>query len=322
LHWYHETGYDLVTVKNPAPGEWQLVADIDPDNQVMIVTDLKLRLDELPNYVAENEALDISVSFTEQGERITRSDFLKLISLDLQQTDIQGRKRDWHMQQDKTQSGLYVQAVGETLSPGVQTFRLVANGRTFQRQSELTLEVVENPVKLDVSGDADIEPAQITIALLPDPDIIDSNNFEVGVSIGNSAGDSKELVLEPDNGLWRLVLNVPPEGERLVVNFSVAAKTLRGHALAPKIRPVILDDKTIAEILSPQQDDIGEKDDTDSVDSDAIESEIDEKPNWVMTAVIAVGVNLVLGIGGFFLYKKLKKRATEQQSKLIERLEI
>ncbi len=322
LHWYHETGYDLVTVKNPVPGEWQLVADIDPDNQVMIVTDLKLSLDELPNYVAENEALEISVAFTEQGERITRSDFLDLVSVDLQQTDTQGRKRDWHLEQDKAQSGSYVQAVGETLSPGVQTFRIVANGRTFQREIEQTLEVVENPIKLKVSGDADAEPAQIMIDLLPDPEIIDQNSLKVSVTIGNAAGDSKDLVIEPDSGSWRLVLNVPPEGERVVVNFSVTAKTLRGNAVAPKVRPVILDDKTIADLLSPPEDELDEIDDEDSfVDDEAeAESEIDEQPDWVMTAVIAVVVNLVLGVGGFFLYKRMKKKAAEQQSKLIERL--
>jgi len=320
LHWYHETGYDLVTVKKPIQGEWQLVADIDPDNQVMIVTDLKLRLDELPNYVAENEALDIRVSFTEQGELLTRSDFLDLVSLDLQQTDIQGRKRDWHMQQDKEHSGLFVQAVGETLSPGEQTFRIVANGRTFERESVQTLEVVENPIKVDVSGDADVDPAQITIDLLPNTDIIDQNSLAVGVSIGNAVGDSKDLVLEPDDGLWSLVLKVPPEGERLVVNFSVEAKTLRGNAVVPKVRPVILDDKTIADLLSPQEADDG-IDDDDSFDDEAeTNGEIDEQPDWVMTAVIAVVVNLVLGVGGFFLYKKIKKRAAEQQSKLIERL--
>ncbi len=43
-------------------------------------------------------------------------------------------------------------------------------------------------------------------------------------------------------------------------------------------------------------------------------------PDWVMTAVIAVVVNLLLCVAGFFLYKNIKKRAAEQQSKLIERL--
>ena len=40
--WYKDQGYDLITVGSPARGEWSLRADVDPDNRVMIVTDLKL----------------------------------------------------------------------------------------------------------------------------------------------------------------------------------------------------------------------------------------------------------------------------------------
>ncbi len=99
--------------------------------------------------------------------------------------------------------------------------------------------------------------------------------------------------------------------------------------MIPKVRPVILDDKTIAKILSQKKDDVNEVDDQiddqiveeDSINGNETESEMEEQSNWVITAVIAVVVNLILGVGGFFLYKKLKKRAAEQQSKLIERLE-
>ncbi len=256
LNWRHESGYDLVTVKNPVSGEWELVADVDPDNQVMIVTDLKLKLEELPNYVAENEFLDISVSFTEQGRRITRSDFLNLVSLDLQQTDVLGRKRDWRMEPGKAQKGSYVQAVGETLSPGVQTFRIVADGGTFQREIEQSLNVVDNPISLNVSGDIDSEPSKIRISLSPNPDIIDLNNLQIIATIGNAAGERKDLVVESGNGVWRMALDIPPKGDRLVINFSVAGKPLRGNAVAPKVRPVILDQNTLAELFPPEEDNL------------------------------------------------------------------
>ena len=329
LSWRHESGYDLVTVKNPIPGEWQLLADVDPDNQVMIVTDLKLKLDELPNYVAENEALNISVSFSEQGQPITRSDFLNLVSVDLQQTDEQGRKRDWHMEQDKGQKGLYVQVVGETLSPGVQTFRIVANGGTFQRQIEQRVNVVENPISLDVSGDIESEPSKIRISLSPNTDIIDLKNLQIIATVGDAAGNRKDLVMEPDNGVWRMALDIPPKGDRLVINFSVTGNTLRGNPVAPKVRPVILDENTLAELFPPEKPIIEEKEsveekpiiaEQDSLEEDPVEMDNPSDPGWVMTAVIAVIVNLVLGVAVFFLYKKLKKRSAEQQSKLLERL--
>ena len=137
--------------------------------------------------------------------------------------------------------------------------------------------------------------------------------------------------MEPDNGVWRMTLDIPPKDERFVINFSVAGKTLRGNAVAPKVRPVILDQNALAELFPPVKSIIEEKksvtekpiiQEKDNLEDDTIEIDDQTGPDWVITAVIAVIVNLLLGVAGFFLYKKMKKRSAEQQSKLIERLAI
>jgi len=322
LNWLHETGYDLVTIKEPVFGEWQLIADVDPDNQVMIVTDLKLKIDQLPNYVSQNEALDIKVWFEEQGQRVMRGDFLKLVSVELLQTDELGRKSEWPMKPDPESSGEFIRVIGDTLSPGKHSFRIVADGHTFQREMQQTLEVVENPVKLDVSADVENDPVQIEISLLPDAEVIDVPTVEINAVITNVAGDSKDLLLEQDNGAWYLRMNAPPEKERLVINFSVAGKTLRGHDVAPKIKPVILDENSIADLLSGQDEESDEdldEEEWEETETDA-DTEAEDQTDWVMTAVIAVVVNIVLFIGGFFGFKVMKKRTADQQSKLLERL--
>lgn len=320
LNWLHETGYDLVTIKQPAVGEWQLIADLDPDNQVMIVTDLKLKLDPLPNYVSQNEALDIKVWFEEHGQRVMRTDFLKLVKLELQQTDELDRKRDWQMNSDSDHTGEYIQAVGDTLSPGQHSFSIIADGRTFQRELQRTLEVVENPVKLDVSADADSDPVQIEISLTPDNEIIDLPSVEIGASVANDVGDSRDLTLEQENGVWLLKLKVPAEGERLIINFSVAAKTLRGHEISPQIKPLVVDKNTFSDLLSDNEEESEEPLDDDDWGDEELDAETEQQPDWIMTAAIALAVNVVLIIGGIFGLRAVKKRTDKQQSELIERL--
>ena len=320
LNWLHETGYDLVTFAEPTPGEWRLIADVDPDNQVMIVTDLKLKMDQLPNFVGEKEALDVKVWFEEQGQRVLRGDFLKLVSVELQQSDELDRKSEWPMKPDPEHSGEFIRVIGDTLSPGKHSFRIVADGHTFQREIQQTLEVVENPVKFEVSADVENDPVQIEISLMPDAEVIDLPTVDIQAIIGNAAGDSKDLLLEQDNGIWRLRLNVPPEEERLVINFSVAAKTLRGHDVAPKIKPLVLDKNSVAVLLSGQDekpDGVLEEEDLDEA---VTEPEASDQADWVMTAVIALVVNVILFIGGFVGFKVMKKRTAEHQSKLLERL--
>ena len=36
VEWHEDERYDLITVQDPAPGEWTINADVDPDNRVMV----------------------------------------------------------------------------------------------------------------------------------------------------------------------------------------------------------------------------------------------------------------------------------------------
>jgi len=83
VKWRAESGYDLVTVGSPATGAWRINSDPDPDNRVLIVTDLKLELDALPTNVLRDESLTIDARITERGEPLVREDFLKLLQAEV-----------------------------------------------------------------------------------------------------------------------------------------------------------------------------------------------------------------------------------------------
>lgn len=146
IRWHHEANYDLITVKKPEPGEWRLLADLDPDNQVTVVTDLGLRLAEVPGSIRAHEAVTFSASMTEKGEAVTNADFLSLIKIRLRQADESGRTRAWDFEPDPARPGTFKRTIAEGLKPGKHTFRIIADGRTFQREAEQRIDVVENPV--------------------------------------------------------------------------------------------------------------------------------------------------------------------------------
>ncbi|MDA0822700.1 MAG: VWA domain-containing protein [Proteobacteria bacterium] len=80
LQWRVEDGYELVTVTAPKVGTWQINADPDPDNRVLIVTDVKLAVRPLPSNFVVNDSLTIDAGLTEQGTPIVREDFLKILN--------------------------------------------------------------------------------------------------------------------------------------------------------------------------------------------------------------------------------------------------
>ncbi|NNM01127.1 MAG: VWA domain-containing protein, partial [Gammaproteobacteria bacterium] len=81
MRWRREAGYELITVSDPATGEWQLHAATDPDNRVLIVTDLKLQVSDIPTNMLHGETNEIVASFVDGGTPIERTDFLELAEL-------------------------------------------------------------------------------------------------------------------------------------------------------------------------------------------------------------------------------------------------
>lgn len=339
LKWHHEEGYDLITISQPVAGEWQLIADSDPENQVMVVTDLKLVASELPNYVTEGELFELDASLTEKGEVIERKDFIDLLTVELKQLDELERSRDWELTVDAAKPGHFIQSLGKTLSAGKQSFTIKVDGKTFQREQTQTVIVVENPVLAEVSTDESGEQPNIVVTLKPDEDVVDTLSLQVVATIANSAGEKKELTIEPKDDEWSLRLLPPQANDRLIINFDVVAKTLRGKEITPKVRPVIIGQKQLFELFPPQveavekapeeevaeqteegsEEDLDEEEGVDDLEEEAVVEE-GEEDDWMVTAGIVIGLNILLGVGGFFGYKQWKKRSAAADSKLIDKL--
>ncbi|MFQ5488733.1 MAG: VWA domain-containing protein, partial [Gammaproteobacteria bacterium] len=64
VRWHHEERYDLITIDQPMAGTWRVTADTDPDNRVMVVTDLNVIATRLPENLGLDERYTFLVSLT------------------------------------------------------------------------------------------------------------------------------------------------------------------------------------------------------------------------------------------------------------------
>lgn len=316
IRWRHEAGHDLITIKQPETGEWRLLANLDPDNQVMIVTDLKLQLNELPNYISEHEAVEFLARITEKGETIVNPDFLSLIEVRLEQTDGLGRKTDWIFKKDPADIGSFRQSVEETLTAGEHTFRIVVNGRTFQRETEHRIPVVEKFMDVEISRTSDPEINSIRIRLIPDPAIIELDSLTADAAVIHPSGEAERIALAQGNGAREMVIGIPSAGERILINFTVSAKTRRGDTVHPPIRPIVVDQHLLDALDKGDEGAAKREPDKDHPET----KPVIQQPDWMMTGIIAGTVNLVFLIAGFFIYRFVQKRSAKQQTRLIDRL--
>ena len=324
VKWLQGENYSLITVSEPVAGEWQIDAEIDPDNQVMIVTDLKFKIDELPNHLGEKEPIEISTHFVDKNTLITRKDFLDLITITLQQIDTLDRKSAWKMQTRQDKRGYYSYRLGETMSPGKHTLKIIADGKTFTREITRTIEVISSSIMVKTRLNETETGHSVIFQLIPDPDIIDINTITAQALISQAADEPQSITIEEINNQWLFSIDAPPIGSRLIVNFSVLAKTVRGNPVTPNIRPVIIDDNFLSRLAADEPEPIEAEEATKDVSlgqpESLMEEPITDPPDWIMTSAIIIAINLVLLSGGFFIYRSQKKRTAEKQAQLLDNL--
>lgn len=309
--WLENPAYDLITVKQPGVGDWRLEAETDPDNQVMIVTDLKMQLDELPSFIAEKEAVTLKVHFTDRGKPIVRPDFLDMITM-IVTLDQQAPLR---LQPVAGEAGFFAKTFSG-LGLGKHSFKIVGDGKTFKREILREIDVIAAPIAVEKIIDPD--KRKVTLKLMPDAKLLDVTTLAVDATISRAGNPPETHAVEVKDGVWAIKLDDLAAGSETTVNFHAEAKTTDGKTIAPAIKPVKIDDEFFLKNRpQPEPPVVAEH------QSQPLESH--EKPpatvtDWLLLGGTILGVNLLLFGGGFFIYRALKKAQAKKQQQLLERL--
>jgi hypothetical protein len=327
ISWLETTGYDLITVKQPMQGEWQIEAAIDPDNQVMILTDLKMQLKEFPSFIGEKQQLPLKLHFTEKNVLISRTDFLNLVSVSLSidnQTAIQ-------MPALTNEAGYFSHTLTD-LPSGKHLLTIVADGKTFKRELSKEIEVIASPVI--VKSIIDNDTRGITLKFEPDIAIIDTSHLNITAKLQNANKPAESKSIEDNHGEWQLKLEPLTAGESISVNFEVNAKTLDGKTINPVLAPITLDDslfttliaaKPAEELITSASEHSESHDPTTETSvtahqQDAEPQSEEAEKNWAMIIGVVLAINFLLCGVGFLGYKFLKKANQKRQQQLLERL--
>lgn len=157
VSWYHEDTYDLVTVRRPATGAWRLATRSDPDNRVLVLTDLALAADPLPANLLVGDPLPVKVWLAEKGRPVTRRDFLDLVQfrlLDRHTAD--APPSEWKLVDDgqsgdgQAGDGVYGVVLRDNREAGEHELVIRADGATFQREHRHVFRILPALARLAV----------------------------------------------------------------------------------------------------------------------------------------------------------------------------
>ena len=81
VNWHHERYHDMLIVKAPEAGPWQLLAAEDPDNRVLVATNLGLAVDPLPDHLTVGQRLVVRARLAQAGGPVRDTNLLRLVKL-------------------------------------------------------------------------------------------------------------------------------------------------------------------------------------------------------------------------------------------------
>ncbi len=168
VKWFQEKGYTLITVPRPPPGKWFIEAPVSRDNRVMVVTNLRLHVSKLPNFMLRGEKLVLRSHLLKKGKPIRDKRFLGLARFLLDVQMDEDSRQSFPIHDDgkapdaKAGDGIYTiaQPLNET---GRYQLTIIARGPTFQRQKIHHVQVYGSPVVTNVSQDETGKPVSIDI---------------------------------------------------------------------------------------------------------------------------------------------------------------
>jgi uncharacterized protein (TIGR03503 family) len=316
--WFQEQGYDLITVKQPMQGEWRLETPPDPDNRVMVATNLRLELAELPEIVVGDERLNVFAYLAQNGRRVRRTDFLQLVQFSLQQRagSDPASSRDAVLQDrgeppDRTAGdGIYSQQPGPLPKAGLQQLIVHADAATFQRERRHSFHYYPSLVQISLQAEAGSH--RVLIRVRPEADLLDPASVRLEVRRPGAA----PLKMTPQGNEWQLHLE-SQAAEAIVIHLQAQGRDgqmisrdypqqLPGAGVsAMKTQAHATADEAAAYPAQPG-------------DGDAEAASVD----WKMLIGITLAINLFLLANGLLTHLYLKKRRARREAREVAELSL
>lgn len=328
IDWHHEKNYDLVTVSKPEAGEWSLDTTIDPDNRVMVVTNLNLKVDSLPNNMMMGDELVIRSRLLQERKTITDKKLLSLMRFTVHSKigetslPVVDLLDDGQGKDPFAADGVFSGTIGNFTKPGIYEIKLKVIGSTFNREVTHRLEVRGSPAKIDVKK---AKQGGFEATIRVDPSMLRTET----VSIQLKLPDGQSRIIPQSGELeWQTI--IPAEFAEQEITATLVGTRFNGremrmdltHKLGEagkkelKVKlPEEVVKQSVTAALEPKHDAHDDK-------VNEQEEHSGDGPDWLNVGGVFIGVNIiVVGLIVVLVIMIKKRRAKKGKAKAEEEVD-
>lgn len=204
VRWHSAEQLDLVTVQKPAAGEWQISGDLDPDNRVTVVSDVKLMLDNLPESIYPEQRIDFQIYLQEKNGVVSQPDFLRLMKVDMTMRSANGRSGTKTISDPAKipADGYYRETIQRLKDEGEYELTVAVEGKTFERMRKQIINV-RQPIGFEIRKTEQAGKPAYAVRVIPQSSAVDLKNTNV---IGKIKSPDDHSIIQAipllEEGVW------------------------------------------------------------------------------------------------------------------------
>jgi uncharacterized protein (TIGR03503 family) len=312
IQWYDDKTYDLIKIKKPTPGPWQALGQILPESKIMVLTDIELKVDPLPDHLMTGETIKVTATLTNGGKPIVAKDFRDLLRLDvlfissnnaeyenfgagvIELTTLADDGRNFD---EKPRDGIFTGEFRLDMKPGQWQPKFVVKTPLYTR------EVVQEPVILHKS------PISYDIAQATKAEDLHWLTFKVTDPMLNPNSVALQgKVRFPNNEVQSFTLGESAEVDKKlkIVNYASGTykvdSTLFAQTVAGRDVVITLPQASfVAEVVEPEPVASVATDGGDATPAAPVEPVVQEETSFPWVLVILSNI-FILGGGGFAIW--------------------
>ncbi len=211
VDWFQDKSFDIITIHKPMVGKWKLDADIDKDNRVKIISNLKLRVDSLPIDIIENESVNLKASIISKEGLLEDKEMLSLIKVTSQSVGFKGNEVTQEVPATKL-AGVYEARLEGVSEKGTVQIVVKVDSPTFKRESRHEIKVHESPIKLELNATTN----GLVIRVTENPSLIQTGTLQLALRIEGNKG--AYYVTKFGAHRWQATLDNGFEGKEITIN--------------------------------------------------------------------------------------------------------
>lgn len=207
VRWHKDLNFDLITVAQPEAGEWSVEADLDQNNRVQILSDLKLKVTGLPGSLFAGVPIELGIMLSNEGETVKEPEILQLTDITLQITAPDGKTGSKILSDPENLplDGVFREELSRFRQAGEYRIEVNAMGRTFQRRQILTTSLAE-PMKITTRKEIDRQV--FSIEARSGTDMLDHSLSRIMAKVSSPDGNSliQSMEYQANTQSWNMEL--------------------------------------------------------------------------------------------------------------------